>query len=148
MSYFITQSTTAMIYPAAVLLGLGFSSMLVCSLSFATELIGENKVNQVHFHQTTFHIMDFFYERHFFGFDLAEPSKTTRNHIYWMKWLLDIKKIASRPMPPDCPRILQKSNHLQMEFEKSSTFCSVSFKILCVDRAGAGTHDLARCSAN
>ncbi|XP_068744024.1 major facilitator superfamily domain-containing protein 12-like isoform X2 [Montipora capricornis] len=43
MSYFITQSTTAMIYPAVVLLGLGFSSMLVCSLSFATELIGENK---------------------------------------------------------------------------------------------------------
>ena len=92
MSYFITQSTTAMIYPAAVLLGLGFSSMLVCSLSFATELIGENKVNQVHFYRTTFLILDFFYERHSFGFDLAEPSKTKRNHIYWMKWLLNIKK--------------------------------------------------------
>ncbi|XP_068741766.1 major facilitator superfamily domain-containing protein 12-like [Montipora capricornis] len=45
MSYFITQSNTVMIYPAVVLLGLGFSSMLVCSLSFATELIGENKRN-------------------------------------------------------------------------------------------------------
>ncbi|XP_068689189.1 major facilitator superfamily domain-containing protein 12-like [Montipora foliosa] len=43
MSYFITQSITAMIYPAAVILGLGLSSMLLCSLSFATELIGENK---------------------------------------------------------------------------------------------------------
>ncbi|XP_068744016.1 major facilitator superfamily domain-containing protein 12-like [Montipora capricornis] len=45
MSYFITQSNTVMIYPSVVLLGLGFSSMLVCSLSFATELIGENKRN-------------------------------------------------------------------------------------------------------
>ncbi|XP_068741817.1 major facilitator superfamily domain-containing protein 12-like [Montipora capricornis] len=43
MSYFITQSNTVMIYPSVVLLGFGFSSMLVCSLSFATELIGENK---------------------------------------------------------------------------------------------------------
>ncbi|XP_068711313.1 major facilitator superfamily domain-containing protein 12-like [Montipora foliosa] len=45
MSYFITQSNTVMIYPSVVLLGFGFSSMLVCSLSFATELIGKNKKN-------------------------------------------------------------------------------------------------------
>ncbi|XP_068744025.1 major facilitator superfamily domain-containing protein 12-like [Montipora capricornis] len=45
MSYFITQSNTVMIYPSVVLLGPGFSSTLVCSLSFATELIGENKKN-------------------------------------------------------------------------------------------------------
>ena len=54
MSYFITQSNTVMIYPSVVLLGLGFSSMLVCSLSFATELIGENKVNKV---QVIFHLI-------------------------------------------------------------------------------------------
>ncbi|XP_068711315.1 uncharacterized protein [Montipora foliosa] len=45
MSYFITECNTAVIYPAVVLLGLGFSSMLVCSLGFATELIGKNKKN-------------------------------------------------------------------------------------------------------
>ena len=35
----------AMIYPAAILLGFGFSSMYVNSISLATELIGDNKVN-------------------------------------------------------------------------------------------------------
>ena len=43
--YFITNSNSVMIYPAVVLLGAGFSSMVVNSLSFATELIGDNKVS-------------------------------------------------------------------------------------------------------
>lgn len=42
--YFITNSNSVMIYPAVVLLGAGFSSTVVNSLSFATELIGDNKV--------------------------------------------------------------------------------------------------------
>ena len=33
-----------MTYPAVVLLGFGFSSMVVNALSFAADLIGENKV--------------------------------------------------------------------------------------------------------
>ncbi|XP_074614300.1 uncharacterized protein LOC141874047 isoform X2 [Acropora palmata] len=44
MSYFTEPgSSDAMIYPAAILLGLGFSSMYVNSISLATKLIGENK---------------------------------------------------------------------------------------------------------
>ena len=43
--YFINQSNKEMIIPAVVLLGFGFSPMLVNSLSFATELIGDNKVS-------------------------------------------------------------------------------------------------------
>ena len=46
MSFFMEPgSSDSMIYPAAILLGLGFSSMYVNSISLATELIGENKVN-------------------------------------------------------------------------------------------------------
>ncbi|KAL9983321.1 hypothetical protein ACROYT_G005470 [Oculina patagonica] len=41
--YFITQSTRVLTYPAAALLGFGFSAMFVNALSFATELIGDNK---------------------------------------------------------------------------------------------------------
>ncbi|XP_073239858.1 major facilitator superfamily domain-containing protein 12-like [Porites lutea] len=41
--YFITDSTKVMTYPAVVLLGFGFSIMIVNSLSFAAELIGDNK---------------------------------------------------------------------------------------------------------
>ena len=36
-----------MTYPAVVLLGFGFSSMVVNSLSFAADLIGENKVSSM-----------------------------------------------------------------------------------------------------
>ena len=43
--YLITQSNSVMTYPAVVLLGFGFSSMVVNSLSFAADLIGENKVS-------------------------------------------------------------------------------------------------------
>ncbi|XP_078355288.1 major facilitator superfamily domain-containing protein 12-like, partial [Oculina patagonica] len=43
--YFITQSTRVLTYPAAALLGFGFSAMFVNALSFATELIGDNKSN-------------------------------------------------------------------------------------------------------
>ena len=42
--YFITQSTRVLIYPAAVFLGFGLSAMFVNALSFAAELVGENKV--------------------------------------------------------------------------------------------------------
>ncbi|KAM7430901.1 Major facilitator superfamily domain-containing protein 12 [Porites harrisoni] len=41
--YFITKSNRVMTYPATVLLGFGFSAMLVNALSFAAELIGDNK---------------------------------------------------------------------------------------------------------
>ena len=47
--YFITQSNKVMTYPAVVLLGFGFSIMLVNVLSFAAELIGNNKVSSVVF---------------------------------------------------------------------------------------------------
>ena len=43
--YFITQSNKVMTYPAVVLLGSGFSIMFVTALSFAAELIGDNKVS-------------------------------------------------------------------------------------------------------
>lgn len=43
--YFITQLTRVLIYPAAVLLGFGLSAMFVTSLSFAAELVGDNKVS-------------------------------------------------------------------------------------------------------
>ncbi|XP_074614271.1 uncharacterized protein LOC141874024 isoform X2 [Acropora palmata] len=44
MSYFMEpEFSKVMVYPTVILLGFGFSSMLVNSLSFATELIGENK---------------------------------------------------------------------------------------------------------
>ncbi|XP_078358319.1 uncharacterized protein LOC144643058 isoform X2 [Oculina patagonica] len=43
--YFITQSTRVLTYPAAALLGFGFSAMFVNALSFATELIGDKKSN-------------------------------------------------------------------------------------------------------
>lgn len=44
MSYFTEPGCSeAMIYPASILLGLGFSSMYVNSISLATKLIGENK---------------------------------------------------------------------------------------------------------
>ena len=36
-----------MTYPATVLLGFGFSAMLVNALSFAAELIGDNKVSSL-----------------------------------------------------------------------------------------------------
>lgn len=36
-----------MTYPAVVLLGFGFSIMMVNSLNFAAELIGDNKVSQI-----------------------------------------------------------------------------------------------------
>ena len=39
------ESGKTMIYPAVTLLGFGFSLMLVNSLSFATDLIGDNTVN-------------------------------------------------------------------------------------------------------
>ena len=45
--YFITQSNSVMTYPAVVLLGFGFSSMVVNALSFAADLIGENKVSSI-----------------------------------------------------------------------------------------------------
>ena len=45
--YFITKSNRVMTYPATVLLGFGFSAMLVNALSFAAELIGDNKVSSV-----------------------------------------------------------------------------------------------------
>ncbi|KAJ7379091.1 Major facilitator super domain-containing protein 12 [Desmophyllum pertusum] len=41
--YSITQSTRVLTYPAAALLGFGFSAMFVNAISFATELIGDNK---------------------------------------------------------------------------------------------------------
>lgn len=41
----ITQSTRVFTYPAVVLLGFGSSAMFVNALSFATELIGENKAS-------------------------------------------------------------------------------------------------------
>ena len=41
------EFSKVMVYPTVILLGFGFSSMLVNSLSFATELIGENKVSQL-----------------------------------------------------------------------------------------------------
>lgn len=40
--YFITPSIRVQIYPAAALLGAGFSAMFVNSLCFTTELIGDN----------------------------------------------------------------------------------------------------------
>ena len=43
--YFISESNRVMTYPAVVLLGMGFSSMSVNSLAFATQLIGPNKVS-------------------------------------------------------------------------------------------------------
>ena len=45
--YFITKSNRVMTYPATVLLGFGFSAMLVNALSFAAELIGDNKVSSL-----------------------------------------------------------------------------------------------------
>ena len=45
--YFITKSNRVMTYPATALLGFGFSAMLVNALSFATELIGDNKVSSI-----------------------------------------------------------------------------------------------------
>ena len=45
--YFINQSNKVMIIPAVVLLGFGFSAMLVNALSFAAELIGDNKVSVI-----------------------------------------------------------------------------------------------------
>ena len=45
--YFITNSNRVMTYPATALLGFGFSAMLVNALSFATELIGDNKVSSI-----------------------------------------------------------------------------------------------------
>ena len=45
--YFITKSNRVMTYPATVLLGFGFSAMLVNALSFAAKLIGDNKVSSV-----------------------------------------------------------------------------------------------------
>ena len=45
--YFITKSNRVMTYPATALLGFGFSAMLVNALSFAAELIGENKVSSI-----------------------------------------------------------------------------------------------------
>ena len=45
--YFITKSNRVMTYPATVLLGFGFSAMLVNALSFATELIGDDKVSSM-----------------------------------------------------------------------------------------------------
>ena len=45
--YFITEPTKAMTYPAVVLLGFGFSIMIVNSLNFAAELIGDNTVSQI-----------------------------------------------------------------------------------------------------
>lgn len=48
MSYFMEpEFSKVMVYPTVILLGCGFSAMLVNSLSFATELIGENKVSQL-----------------------------------------------------------------------------------------------------
>ena len=43
--YFITDFSKVMTYPAVVLLGFGFSIMIVNSLSFAAEFIGDNKVS-------------------------------------------------------------------------------------------------------
>lgn len=45
--YFIIKSNKVMIYPAVIVLGFGFSTMLVNSLSFTTELIGEHKVSLI-----------------------------------------------------------------------------------------------------
>lgn len=46
ITYFMEpESSKTMIYPAVTLLGFGFSLMLVNSLSFATDLIGDNTVN-------------------------------------------------------------------------------------------------------
>ena len=45
--YFITKSNRVMTYPATALLGFGFYAMLVNALSFAAELIGENKVSSI-----------------------------------------------------------------------------------------------------
>ena len=46
MTYFMEpESSKVMIYPVVVLLGFGFSLMLVNSLGLGTELIGSNKVN-------------------------------------------------------------------------------------------------------
>lgn len=45
--YFIAEPTKVMIYPAVVLLGFGFSIMIVNSLNFAAELIGDNTVSQI-----------------------------------------------------------------------------------------------------
>ena len=45
--YFITQSNKVMIMPAVVLLGFGFSAMLVIALSFVAELIGDKKVSVI-----------------------------------------------------------------------------------------------------
>ena len=45
--YFITQSNKVMIMPAVVLLGFGFSAMVVNAISFVAELIGDNKVSVI-----------------------------------------------------------------------------------------------------
>ena len=45
--YFIAEPTKVMTYPAVVLLGFGFSIMIVNSLNFAAELIGDNTVSQI-----------------------------------------------------------------------------------------------------
>lgn len=42
--YFLTESTSKQTYGAAVLLGIGGSTMLVTSLSMTADMIGENTV--------------------------------------------------------------------------------------------------------
>ncbi|KAJ7381587.1 Major facilitator super domain-containing protein 12, partial [Desmophyllum pertusum] len=43
LSYFISQSTRSLIYLAAVLLGFGLSATFINALSFAVQLVGDNK---------------------------------------------------------------------------------------------------------
>ena len=83
-----------MTYPATVLLGFGFSAMLVNALSFAAELIGDNKVSSpiTLWLQKYLHFFSFFVEynssNQLFSFCFIE-------HIWNRIWFYEFDVIPS-----------------------------------------------------